>query len=107
MGDSAGREVYPCSKPAPARSTAGVSAVRGRGGSTVDQTYLLLLAIALVVAACALGAMLLRPRKPATPNGPDATFAVSTEGMKICPKCGMGNLWTDRSCVSCRAPLKG
>lgn len=73
----------------------------------MDQTYLLMLAIALVVTVGALCAMLLRPRKPATPEGSDSTFAVSTEGMKICPKCGMGNLWTDRSCMSCRAPLKG
>jgi hypothetical protein len=73
----------------------------------VDQTYLLVLAVALVVALGALFAMLLRPRKPATPEGSESTFAVSTEGMKICPKCGMGNLWTDRSCISCRTPLKG
>lgn len=73
----------------------------------MDQTYLLILAVALVVAVCALCAMLVRPRRPVTPDGSDSTFGVSTEGMKICPKCGMGNLWTDTACISCRAPLKG
>jgi hypothetical protein len=28
-------------------------------------------------------------------------FAVATEGMKRCPSCGMGNLVTDATCVSC------
>jgi hypothetical protein len=34
-------------------------------------------------------------------------FAVSTEGEKICPKCRMGNMWTDRTCVACGNPLRG
>ena len=38
-----------------------------------------------------------RSRAPTTPDGSDSPFAVSTEGMKICPKCGMGNLWTERA----------
>lgn len=38
---------------------------------------------------------------------PESPFAVSTEGEKRCPKCGMGNLWTDTRCVSCGNPLKG
>ena len=37
----------------------------------------------------------------------ESQFAVSTEGEKRCPKCGMGNLWTDRTCISCDAPLPG
>ena len=35
------------------------------------------------------------------------SFAVSTEGMKVCPKCGMGNLWTERRCSACGNGLKG
>ena len=33
------------------------------------------------------------------------SFAVSTEGMKRCPYCGMGNLVTDSTCASCKKPL--
>ena len=38
---------------------------------------------------------------------PDSGLAVSTEGMKICPKCGMGNMWTGRRCSACGSPLRG
>ena len=38
---------------------------------------------------------------------PESPFAASTEGAKRCPKCGMGNLWTDSRCVSCGASLPG
>ena len=34
-------------------------------------------------------------------------LGVSTEGEKRCPSCGMGNLWTDRNCISCKARLPG
>jgi uncharacterized protein (DUF983 family) len=37
----------------------------------------------------------------------ESPFAVSTEGEKRCPNCGMGNLWTDRNCISCNAKLPG
>lgn len=37
----------------------------------------------------------------------ESPFAASTEGEKRCPQCGMGNLWTDATCVSCGAPLPG
>jgi hypothetical protein len=33
------------------------------------------------------------------------SFAVSTEGMKRCPYCGMGNLVSDRTCASCKKLL--
>lgn len=38
---------------------------------------------------------------------PESPFAVSTEGEKRCPYCGMGNLWTDDRCISCGADLPG
>ncbi len=41
-----------------------------------------------------------RPRK-------ESPFAVSTEGEKRCPSCGMGNQWTDSTCASCGADLPG
>ena len=73
----------------------------------MDQMYLLVLAIAVVAALAALISMKSRPRNPATPEGAESPFGVSTEGMKICPKCGMGNLWTERRCSACRGALKG
>jgi hypothetical protein len=74
----------------------------------VDQTtYLLLLALAVIVALAAVGVMRAHPTTPTTPDGSDSTLGVSTEGEKVCPKCGMGNLWTDRSCIACRTPLRG
>jgi len=41
------------------------------------------------------------------PRPPESPFAASTEGEKRCPKCGMGNQWTDARCVSCGANLPG
>ncbi len=38
---------------------------------------------------------------------PESPFAASTEGETRCPKCGMGNMWTDARCVSCGADLPG
>jgi hypothetical protein len=66
--------------------------------------YLIAGTAAGLLAILALRSMLSRP---AHDPGNDSPFAVSTEGMKICPKCGMGNMWTDRTCISCRAPLRG
>lgn len=37
----------------------------------------------------------------------ESPFAVSTEGEKRCPSCGMGNMWTDATCISCGSDLPG
>jgi hypothetical protein len=74
----------------------------------MDQSYLLLLALAVLIALGAVAIIrdrILRESQEATP--PESPFATSTEGMKICPNCGMGNLWTDRQCISCGTALKG
>ncbi len=47
-----------------------------------------------------------RPSTPASSTA-ESPFAVSTEGEKVCPKCGMGNLWTESRCISCGGALKG
>jgi len=74
----------------------------------MDPTLLLVLAIAAAVAVVAVLLIRRRERAEAEAASPvESQFAVSTEGEKICPKCGMGNMWTDRNCISCRAPLKG
>jgi hypothetical protein len=71
----------------------------------------LLLVLLVVTAALAIAAVLLgRTRRRATAAAmpaPESPFAVSTEGMKICPKCGMGNLWTERKCSACGSSLRG
>ena len=76
------------------------------GCRAMDQTFLLALALALVVALGALGRLVTRPQAAMKAAG-DGGFVASTEGMKICPKCSMGNLWTERTCINCRTKLKG
>jgi uncharacterized protein (DUF983 family) len=74
----------------------------------MDITLLLGLMIAVGIAVMAL--LLIRARMQRDESEtvpPESPFATSTEGMKVCPKCGMGNLWTDRRCVSCGTALKG
>jgi uncharacterized membrane protein len=74
----------------------------------MDQTTQLL----VLVAAAAIGLVALflitgrqrRDRAAATQESP---YAVSTEGEKRCPKCGMGNLWTETRCSACKTPLRG
>jgi hypothetical protein len=66
--------------------------------------------LALVLAA-AIGVLstiviIRRQRRESQPE-PESPYAASTEGEKRCPKCGMGNLWTDRNCISCGARLPG
>lgn len=72
----------------------------------MDQTYMIILGVAVIVALGSVEVIRRRPETPAT-DGPDSRFAVSTEGMKICPKCGMGSLWTERRCSACGRELRG
>jgi hypothetical protein len=48
-----------------------------------------------------------RHEAEATVGDVEGHFAVATEGMKRCPSCGMGNLVTDATCVSCGKRLPG
>jgi hypothetical protein len=74
----------------------------------MDQMYLVLLALAVLIALGATAIIRDRVRRgSADTTPPDSPFATSTEGMKICPNCGMGNLWTGRQCISCGTALKG
>lgn len=74
----------------------------------MDQTQqLLALAIAAIVGLIAIVLILRRQRLEKERGFTDSPFAASTEGEKRCPKCGMGNLWTDDRCISCGAPLPG
>jgi len=74
----------------------------------MDQSQLLVLALAIAGAVAAVS--FLRSRRQAAVRAAppaESQFAVSTEGMKTCQKCGMGNLWTERTCSACGAALKG
>lgn len=73
----------------------------------MDQPLLLALIVAVAVAIAALLLVRLR-RPPAAPRAAEESpLAVSTEGMKVCPKCGMGNLWTASRCSACGSALRG
>ncbi|HYO44706.1 MAG TPA: hypothetical protein VES19_16015 [Candidatus Limnocylindrales bacterium] len=75
----------------------------------MDQTLLFVLALVLSVTVImgSLARIITRPRTAANEGAGESPIAVSTEGMKICPKCGMGNLWTERRCSACGNGLKG
>lgn len=65
----------------------------------------LLLAAAVVSLFAAVAVMMKEHRQAAAAGAPD--LGVSTEGEKLCPQCGMGNLWMDRNCISCGKRLPG
>jgi hypothetical protein len=73
----------------------------------MDQTQQL---VAMTLVACvgilATLAILRRERRALEPPR-ESPFAPSAEGEKLCPQCGMGNLWTDDRCISCGARLPG
>jgi hypothetical protein len=73
----------------------------------MEQLYLAALVLAIVIVMVALARILVRPRSPVGDVAVDSPFGVSSEGMKVCPKCRMGNLWTESRCISCAAALRG
>ena len=73
----------------------------------MEQVFLAALVLAIVVLMVALARILVRPRSPAGNVAVESPFAVSSEGMKVCPKCGMGNLWTESRCITCGMALRG
>jgi hypothetical protein len=68
----------------------------------MDQLIIVAAGLAGIAGIFALLAMLRRDRVPK-----ESPFAVSTEGEKRCPNCGMGNQVVDARCVSCGADLPG
>jgi len=73
----------------------------------MNQTQELLgLTLAAALGIVATLAILRRQRRALEPPR-ESQFAASTEGEKRCPRCGMGNLWTDDRCISCGAKLPG
>jgi hypothetical protein len=74
----------------------------------VDQTTQLgILVGAAVVGLLALLLIIGRQRRDKEAATRESPFAISTEGEKRCPNCGMGNLWTESRCIACKAPLRG
>jgi len=74
----------------------------------VDQTTQIILLIASVgILALALVTIKRRQRLEREAATRESPYGTSTEGEKRCPNCGMGNLWTDRNCISCKARLPG
>ena len=74
----------------------------------MDQTTQLLVAMLLAAGVGLLATWMIvrRDRRMSVPPT-ESQFAASTEGEKRCPKCGMGNMWTDATCVSCGSRLPG
>lgn len=70
-----------------------------------DSQALLALVIVAAIGMAAVILILRRERVDREADEVESPFAASTEGEKRCPKCGMGNLWTDRECISCGAKL--
>ncbi|HET7028625.1 MAG TPA: hypothetical protein VFI28_13100 [Candidatus Limnocylindrales bacterium] len=73
----------------------------------MDQTLLLAIVVAAAVGILAILLILRRDRRTVAAGPVESPFAISTEGEKRCSACGMGNLWTSRTCASCGSPLAG
>ena len=73
----------------------------------MEQTTALALIILAGVGMLALLLILRRQRHEVEDDAKESPYAVSTEGIKICPKCGYGNLWSDSTCAVCGTHLKG
>ena len=73
----------------------------------MDQTNALALIIAAALGIAAVVLIMRRQRKETEADTRENPFAVSTEGEKRCPSCGMGNLWTEARCISGGAKLPG
>jgi LPXTG-motif cell wall-anchored protein len=73
----------------------------------MDQNMLLLLVGAAVIGLAGVILILRRERNEQDDATRESPFGVSTEGEKVCPKCGGQNLWTEATCVYCKGPLRG
>jgi hypothetical protein len=67
----------------------------------MEPTTVLVLLVAATAGVLALAAIMRRGPEPTTAGAHESPFAVSTEGMKRCPSCGVGNLVTEQWCSAC------
>ena len=72
-----------------------------------QSTELLILVTAIAVLVVSVVLIRRRQRIDRRLKAGASPYAVSTEGEKRCPSCGMPNLWTDKTCISCKRPLPG
>ena len=77
------------------------------GVGTMDQTTIAGLIAAIAIGTLSLLLILRRQRHEREELTRESPFAAATEGMKVCPKCGRGNLWTDANCLYCGTKLRG
>ncbi len=70
-----------------------------------DSQGLLALIVAAAIGLAASLLILRRQRRDERDATRESPYAASSEGETRCPRCGMGNLWTDRECIACGAKL--
>ena len=73
----------------------------------MDNALLLALVAAAAIGIVAILLILRRQRTDEPEETRESPFAVSSEGMKRCPSCGVGNLVTDSTCSACGKHLRG
>lgn len=70
-------------------------------------TTLAALVAASMIGIVAILGILRRQRRDVEALTRQSPYAVSTEGMKRCPHCGVANLVTDATCSECGGQLPG
>ncbi len=73
----------------------------------MDQTPLFLLVLAAAAGLLAVIVIRFRQAHERRETEREDPLGTSTEGMKVCPRCGGQNLWTEATCIYCRARLRG
>jgi hypothetical protein len=72
----------------------------------MDQdTWLSIIIVAALVGLGAVVVIVLRRWRDAAQASRESPFAASTEGEKLCPRCGGGNPAADDRCIYCGASL--
>ena len=73
----------------------------------MDDVLLFAIVPAAVIGLVAVLLILRRQQSDEAEATRESPFAVSSEGMKRCPSCGVGNLVTDSTCSACGKHLRG
>jgi len=73
----------------------------------MDDALLLAILAAAAIGLVATLLILRRQQSEEADETRESPFAVSSEGMKRCPSCGVGNLVTDATCSACGKHLRG
>lgn len=73
----------------------------------MDDAPLFAIVAAATIGLAATLLILRRQRSDEADETRESPFAVSSEGMKRCPSCGVGNLATDATCSACGKHLRG